>query len=65
MGDDDQERSIRAGVKSIHKSSSTSESNGYFVSAEDPVAAVAELGASGANLIGGNDFGSLRFESQD
>jgi hypothetical protein len=37
----------------------------YFVSAEDPVAAAAELGASGANLIGSNIIGSLRFESQD
>ncbi|RLM56159.1 hypothetical protein C2845_PM10G11420 [Panicum miliaceum] len=36
-GDDDHERSVRGVAKSVHSSSSNSESNGYFVSSEDPV----------------------------
>jgi hypothetical protein len=64
-GDDDQVRTVRTTAKPDRSSSSSSESNDYFISTEDPVAAVAELGASGANLIGSNIVGSLWFEKQD
>jgi hypothetical protein len=53
---------VHASVKASH---SSSKSNGYFVSQEDPIAAAAELGASGTKLIIGNVVRSLRFESQD
>lgn len=46
-------------------SSSSSESNSYFIGQEDTVDVAAELGASGSKLIGGNIIGSLHFESQD
>jgi hypothetical protein len=63
-GDDDQENTMRArATAGRDSSSSSSKSNGYFIFHEDPVAAAAKLGASGANLIGGNKIGSLRFES--
>lgn len=45
------------------KSSSESESEALFVSQEDPASAAAELGASGAKLIGGSVLGLLWFES--
>ncbi|RLN33411.1 uncharacterized protein C2845_PM03G21310 [Panicum miliaceum] len=44
---------------------SSSESESCFVSTGDPVAVVAELGASSVKLIGGNVVGALRFESGD
>lgn len=46
-------------------SQSSSESESYFVSQEDPAIVAVELGASGAKLIGGQIVGSLHFESSD
>lgn len=64
VGDDNQEKTMRArATAGRDSSSSSSKSNGYFVFHEDPVAAATELGALGANLIGGNKVRSLRFES--
>lgn len=41
------------------------DSDGYFVSSEDPTAVATELNASEAKLIGGQMIGSLCFKSGD